>query len=142
MRAKSHPLLGLFLSAACVASSQAADNTEPSQSVAVEAGMRAYVDPATGELSGQPVTAEQQRAAEATDPALRQDDEGLRIVYFEDGSSMMDLQGRFQQATVAEVQADGSLGTWCSDADHIELGKHRHDSGSRAAPVAPARDDR
>lgn len=142
MSANSRRLSGLLLIATCVTVSHAAENTEPSKPVSAEAGMRAYVDPATGELSGQPVTAEQKRAAESTDPAFRQDDEGLRIIYFEDGSSMMDLQGRFQQATVAEVQADGSLSTWCNDADHIELGKHRHGAGQQPVSAATDRDER
>lgn len=102
-----------------------------------EAGMRAYVDPATGKLVSQPVTAEQQRQATASDPAFSQDSSDLRVVQMPDGSTMMDLQGRFQQATVADKQADGSLRTYCNDADHLALGKHHHDAASTAVDVQP-----
>jgi hypothetical protein len=52
-----------------------------------------------------------------------------------DGSTMLDLQGRFQQATVATQQADGSLTTYCNDADHLALGQHSH--AAKAGDPAP-----
>ena len=141
MRVQPQLLSGLFLAACCLATGHAEESPAPT-STAAEVGMRAYVDPATGELSAEPVTAEQKRAAESADGLFRQDDQGLRIVYFEDGSSMMDLQGRFQQATVAEVQADGRLRTWCNDADHLALGPHQHDGGAEATTTVPTREQR
>ena len=113
-----------------------ADEQKPETSAAA-AGMRAYVDPATGKLVSQPVTAEQQRQATASDPAFGQDSSDLRVVQMPDGSTMMDLQGRFQQATVATKQADGSLSTYCKDADHLSLGKHRHQAAGAAADAQP-----
>jgi hypothetical protein len=110
---------------------------QKSETTAAAAGMRAYVDPATGKLVSQPVTAEQQRQATASEPAFSQDSSDLRVVQMPDGSTMMDLQGRFQQATVAAKQTDGSLRTYCNDADHLALGKHRHDATSAAVDVQP-----
>ena len=44
----------------------------------------------------------------------------------------------FDQATVASVQSDGRLTTYCNDADHLALGKHRHEAKSDAVLTAPA----
>lgn len=103
-----------------------------------EAGMRAYVDPQSGQLVSEPVTDEQKRQATAVDSAFSQDSSDLEVVHLPDGSTMMDLQGRFQQATVASVQSDGRLTTYCNDADHLALGKHRHEADSDAVLTAPA----
>ncbi|PIV34319.1 MAG: hypothetical protein COS34_04675 [Lysobacterales bacterium CG02_land_8_20_14_3_00_62_12] len=102
-----------------------------------QAGMRAYVDPATGKLVSQPVTAEQKRQATTVDPAFSQDSSDLRVVQMPDGSTMMDLQGRFQQATVVAKQSDGSLSTYCNDADHLTLGTHRHEPATSTVDRQP-----
>ena len=160
MQTRYSVLFGALLSASAIVS--AAENpsapaTEKSkadapqseaaqaQSAHAEAGLRVYVDPATGQIVSQPVTAEQQRAAAAADAAnasFNQSDEGLQIVYFADGSSMMDLQGRFQLATVATAQADGTVRTSCNDADHLKLGEHTHDPDAKPVVVNPIRDVR
>lgn len=141
MNAYSKFVFGALLSVSLVSvnAASSAEDTKPAQG---QSGMRAFVDPSTGQLVSQPVTPEQQRAVEAVDPAFRQDDEGLQIVYFADGSSMMDLQGRFQQATVVEVQADKSLRTYCNDADHLKLGQHTHDKAAAPVTVNPVREER
>ena len=137
MRTTCTLLFGALLSASAVTVVAADDTSRQAKPAQAESGLRAYVDPETGQLTSQPVTAEQKRASEAVDPTFRQDDEGLQIVYFEDGSSMMDLQGRFEQATVVEVQSDASLRTYCSDADHLRLGKHAH-APLATSPSAPS----
>lgn len=103
-----------------------------------EVGMRAYVDPQSGQLVSEPVTDEQRRQATEVDPAFSQDSSDLEVVHLPDGSTMMDLQGRFQQATVASVQSDGRLTTYCNDADHLALGKHSHEAKADAVLTAPA----
>jgi hypothetical protein len=118
-------------------------NASPAQPSPVQAsGLRVFIDPETGQLVSQPITEAQKKAVEAVDPSFRQDDEGLQIVYFADGSSMMDLQGRFQQATVAEAQPDGSLRTYCDDADHLKHGNHTHDPDATPVTVNPTREER
>lgn len=102
-----------------------------------EAGLRVYVDPQSGELVSQPVTPEQRRQAANADAAFNQDTSDLVPVKMPDGSTMVDLQGRFQQATVATVQADGNIRTYCDDADHLALGTHVHDAQKGATPVSP-----
>jgi hypothetical protein len=124
-------LLSVTLAGTAAADQGAAEKAQP-ENVQAEAGMRVYVDPETGQLTSTPVTPEQRAQAESSE-AFRQDDTGLRVVHMPDGSSMMDLQGRFEQATAAQVTAEGKLQTYCSDADHLKLGQHAHaDAG---APV-------
>lgn len=102
-------------------------------------GMRVYVDPETGALVDRPVTPAQKNAAAAENAQFRQDDTGLKVVTHPDGSISIDLEGRFQMATEAQVSADGSVRVTCNDADHAAQAKH-----TRAQPiaVAPVRDDR
>jgi hypothetical protein len=136
-------MFGALLGASMMSSAATEQEASQVQSAPTNtAGLRAFVDPETGQLVSQPVTDAQKRAVEAVDPSFRQDDEGLQIVYFADGSSMMDLQGRFQQATVAEAKPDGSLRTYCNDADHLKLGKHTHDPETAPVTVNPAREER
>lgn len=125
MKMKVGLILGCVLGVTAVANAaeEPANKTPP---VANESAMRVYVDPVTGELVSQPVTAEQRQAASAADETFSQDGTGLREVQMPDGSYMVDLQGRFQQATVVEAGAKGVLKTRCGDADHVELGTHDH----------------
>ena len=138
------PLKMLCCALACAAACSVAA-TEPAQTApaktakpeaAVETkaaqGMRAYVDPETGALSSTPVTPEQQQAAQASDPAFRQDDAGIAVIHLPDGSKMAHLQGRFEMATVATVAADGSIKTVCNDADAHASSAHSHE-----APATP-----
>lgn len=100
-------------------------------------GMRAYIDPETGQLGNAPFTEAQRQRAAADSLLFREDDLGLVEIHKADGSSMVRLEGRYQQATVAQFSAEGQLQTYCSDADHLDIGKHSH-------PVAagPTRDER
>ena len=102
-----------------------------------ESGMRAYIDPETGQLTNAPATDAQRQQASSDNLLFREDDVGLVEIHKADGSSMIRLEGRYQQATVAQTSADGQLQTYCSDADHLDIGKHTH-------PVAagPTRDER
>lgn len=113
-------------------------STKPTTANGAEAGMRVYVDPQTGELVSSPVTAEQRQQASAADAAFNQDNTDLVPVRMPDGSIMVDLQGRFQQATVATVQPDGSIRTYCNDADHVAQGVHNHDAIGTAPQTSPA----
>lgn len=65
----------------------------------------------------------------ATDAALSQSSEGLVEVRMPDGSTMIDLQGRFQMTSQATVQADGRVKTDCDTDEAV----HAHTS---AAPVS------
>lgn len=58
---------------------------------------------------------EAQRMAEALKQTVNKSTEGLVQEQQADGSVSMDLQGRFQSATVAKINDDGSVSTVCVD---------------------------
>lgn len=63
-----------------------------------------------------PLTPEElQKLAEGIKPLVNQSTEGLVQVHHADGSVSMDLQGRFQNVTVAKKEADGTITTSCID---------------------------
>lgn len=78
------------------------------------AGQDVQVDGQTGKIG--PLTPEEAKklAASLTD-VVNQSTEGLAQVQHEDGSVSMDLQGRFQNVTVARVNKDGSVTQSCVD---------------------------
>ncbi len=79
-------------------------------------GMRAHIDPETGELIGY-------RAPEATDArisdhvrnALSRSDEGLESVTLPDGSVRVDLQGRFRHLNAARTGSGHGPDSICVD---------------------------
>jgi hypothetical protein len=69
-------------------------------------GMKAYVDPATGELlPGRPANL----PPEPPSAALGASTAGLVEVPTAGGGTMIDLQGRFQSPLVATIAPDGTL---------------------------------
>lgn len=63
-----------------------------------------------------PLTPEEARKlAEGLKPMLNQSTEGLKQVQHPDGSVSMDLEGRFQNVTLAQKNSDGSLSQACVD---------------------------
>jgi hypothetical protein len=108
--------------------------------VSAQAGLRVYVDPATGRRLSNP-TAEQRANAAALDrdnPAFSTSSEGLREEPLPGGGVLVHLDGRFQSAVTVQRQADGSLVQTCNNPIHDKLGAgHTH-----AAPVAVERADR
>lgn len=141
MKNRATGIVSALLLFTAAASAYAADE-KASQPTATgstaEAGLRVYVDPQSGELVSQPVTPEQRRQSANTDAAFNQDASDLVPVKMPDGSTMVDLQGRFQQATVATVQPDGSIRTYCNDADHVAQGQHNHEIIGTTLPAAAA----
>lgn len=68
----------------------------------------------TGEIK--PLTPEEaQRLANGIAPMLDNSTDGLAQVRHADGSVSMDLEGRFQNVTVARVNADGTIEQSCVD---------------------------
>lgn len=70
------------------------------------------IDPQTGQIKAL-TPDEAKKLAEGLAPMLDNSADGLVEVQHSDGSVSMDLQGRFQQVTVARVNSDGSLETSC-----------------------------
>jgi hypothetical protein len=78
------------------------------------AGQDVQVDGQTGQMK--PLTPEEaQRLAAGLKEMVNQSTDGLEQVQHEDGSVSMDLQGRFQNVTVARVNQDGSVSQSCVD---------------------------
>lgn len=117
-----------------------AERVDSSAQSTAQAGMRVYVDPATGRRLSNP-TAEQRANAAAFDrenPAFSTSSEGLREEPLPGGGVLVHLDGRFQSAVTVRRQADGSLVQTCNNPTHEKLGAgHTH-----AAPVAVERDVR
>jgi hypothetical protein len=95
------------------------------------AGLVAYIDPATGGLTATP-TEEQRAAMRAALAALVNDSgEGLVEVMLPDGSVVMDLQGRFQEAVEVQVAPEGTRHFQC-------VGSVPDTAGTPPAAAAPA----
>lgn len=120
----------LFAAALAGQPATAGDATkEPAPAAQATAGMRVYIDPATGKFSDKPVTEEQRRAAEAgvvSGPLAP-----MVETRHPDGTVQVDLNGHFEMANMAIVGADGKLMRVCDDAAHAAKGRHFH-------PVATA----
>jgi hypothetical protein len=86
-----------------------------SDNAPAEAGMMAYIDPETGELTTGPRPA---GVSVELDPdlqnALRRDDQGLEVVKHADGTWSMDLQGRYQHVSMVRIDENGNM-TVCTD---------------------------
>jgi hypothetical protein len=75
-------------------------------------GQVVEVNNQTGEF--RPLTAEeQQQMADGIKNLVNQSDEGLKQVQRPDGSVSMNLEGRFQNVSVARKEADGSISQSC-----------------------------
>lgn len=77
-------------------------------------GRDVQVDPQTGQIQ-QLTPQEAQQLAEGLKKMLNRSTEGLVEISESDGSVSMDLQGRFQNVTVARTNEDGGVTTSCVD---------------------------
>jgi len=76
------------------------------------AGQDVQVDSQTGEIQ-QLTPEEAEKLAAGLKPMLNQSTEGLVQFHHPDGSVSVDLQGRFQDVTVARVNKDGTVSQSC-----------------------------
>lgn len=75
-------------------------------------GQDVQIDPQTGDI--QPLTPQEaEKLAAGLKPMLNKSTEGLIPVQHPDGSTTVDLQGRFRNVTVARVNKDGSVSQSC-----------------------------
>jgi hypothetical protein len=78
------------------------------------AGQEVEVNSQTGQIKA--LTPEEaQKLAAGLKQMINQSTEGLVQVQHDDGSVSMDLEGRFQNVTVARVNKDGSVSQSCVD---------------------------
>ena len=107
----------------------------PPEETAVEApapaGLRAYIDPETGDLTSTP-SAEQVEALSRTvskrlEQSLSRSDEGLEPFALPLGGRGVFLEGRFQSTLVVRVAPDGGFELFCvDDPEHAALDPHDH----------------
>lgn len=87
----------------------------PSAATAVESGARIAIDPVTGDWIGMPA------GGAGLETSLNRSSQGLVPYRLPDGGVGVDLQGRFMNASVVRLGADGQLETICTeDHDHAE----------------------
>jgi len=102
--------------------------------VAGQAGMRIFRDPVTGEIGPPPADA----GAHIESAVIPADDAGLRQVRLPDGSYMVDLQGRYEESMVMQIDANGNRVVRCVDDPKKAL----QQKPTPAVSQAPVREDR
>jgi len=90
----------------------AADTACPADDRFGRAGLRAFIDPQTGQLR-QPTPEEAQALSRAARAEFAQEAESLEAVVHPDGMVSVDLKGRFMQDLVVVKKPDGSLSFGC-----------------------------
>jgi hypothetical protein len=80
--------------------------------VAAVPGLRAFIDPRTGQLRP-PTPEEEQALSAALAPLAAHETEALEAVVHDDGMVSMDLKGQFLQSVVVRKAPDGSLSMGC-----------------------------
>ncbi len=97
-----------------------------------QSGMKAYVNPETGQLTSRPAT---QADAAALDSAFKEDYSKIQEIHKADGSTEWIFNGQVDSALVATRGADGKIGIVCAEHGIV----HDH----LAAPLANGgRDER
>jgi hypothetical protein len=93
----------------------ASKDSNPKKYMTVKvAGQDVQVDPQTGKLK--PLSAQEaQDLAAGLKKMLNKSADGLTEVQHEDGSTSMDLNGRFRNVVVAREREDGTLSVSCVD---------------------------
>ena len=121
-------ILLLFLSVATVVVLSPNGNVE-TRAIAVQsdgtsapgtAGLRAYLDPETGELTAGLAPQSEMEFDADLQNALRRDDEGLEVRHHANGMVSMDLQGRYQSVSVVHVDENGKRFVCTHDAAEVE----------------------
>ena len=100
------------------------------------AGMVAYIDPETGRLTSSPTEAQRAEMQAALAAVLDRSQDGLYDLILPDGSVMRDLQGRFQNAVVVRLAADGTQSAGCVTDAEAALVPPPHATDRRPAAAA------
>ena len=108
-------VLVFALSGASLAQGASKSSTPVRQSdtqTVVVAGRKVAIDRKTGKLR-QPTPAESRALGNALKHLVNRSTEGLNVVERSNGTKSVDLQGRFQSATVVTRNADGTISEKC-----------------------------
>lgn len=105
---------------------------EPEAVAPVQPGWRAYIDPATGELTSSPRREQVEALNKSLARRLVRTTEGLETFELRRGGHGVYLAGRFQSALMVKLDENGELLPLCvADPDHAA------ETLSTAAPAAP-----
>jgi len=102
----------LLVAIACGASIPAVPQAPPESAANISsasAGMRAYIDPATGQLVPQPAPGRPKFPLARLAP----DDSKIEVVQTTDGATGVLFHGQRQATTIATLSKDGSVQTRC-----------------------------
>ena len=113
------------------AEGSAVDTACPADDRFARAGLRAFIDPQTGQLR-QPTPEEAQALSRAARAEFAQEVESLEAVVHPDGMISVDLKGRFMQDLVVVKRPDGSLSLRCVPDSEKDL------TLAAPAPLRPA----
>jgi hypothetical protein len=88
----------------------------------VAPGMVLHIDPATGQFTDSPSAQQMKELSAALAPGLNTSDNGLTVRKNAGpgGGVMIDLQGRFQNTSIAVVDEHGKLQTTCAPGSETE----------------------
>lgn len=104
--------IALGANLAIAAPEQDGTRAQDKESGAAQAGMKAYVDPETGQLVSRPTT---QADAVALDSAFTEDYSKIQEIHKADGSTEWIFNGQVDSAVVARRGADGKLRVVCAE---------------------------
>lgn len=85
----------------------------------VASALRATIDPETGKLTSEVAPLAGLSLDPATAHAMRRDREGLQPVYRADGTTLIHLDGRFHNFSVARIDANGKVIVCSERADQV-----------------------
>ncbi|MCP4653798.1 MAG: hypothetical protein GY856_00115 [bacterium] len=103
---------------------------EPASETPAASGLRAYIDPETGELVSVPSLQQVEALSKSLEQTLSRSSEGLEPFELSLGGRGVHLRGRFQSALVVRLEADGGLEFSCvEDSDDLAV---------LLAPAAPS----
>jgi len=128
----------LVVSAAAIAVLSPGRSTQSTTTATVQsndnstAGMRVYLDPETGEVTGTPPASAVIELDAEMQYTLRHDDEGLVMVKHANGATSLDLQGRYGDVSVVRIDENGKA-TYCNDSEEAVV-KNLSDTTTPTGP--------
>lgn len=129
-------LLAPALAAETPPEEPAATAPQPAATAPQPAGLRAYIDPATGELTSTPSREQVEVLNKSLAQSLKRSDEGLETFELRRGGRGVFLAGRFQSALVVKLGPNGEFLPLCV-ADPAGAGIVPEGLSSAAPPVPP-----
>jgi hypothetical protein len=128
--------------AAAAFAGETATNVATADPAPPAAGVRAFIDPRTGQPTSSPSPEQLQRlSVQARAATLSRSVEGLRTFELQRGGRGLNLQGRFQTALRVERAADGSFRASCGDGETIagaNAHQHHHHADIHHASGSPS----